>query len=294
MTPPAPNTDPAARAAALCPGLKVTGVLHRTGKTVLLTGTLDDRAVVVKALTDPDPFWREKFTREIVAYQAFATSPPPFPVPALRAADEAVGVFVLDHADGRPAATERYPPALPLPLVERLLAAVAPVRRWTPPPVLAQPVFAYPDRLARYRAAGLFDDADVAALTVLLRRTVGRWEFAHGDALLSNILITDDGRATLIDWEFAGLYPPAYDLALLWVLLRATEGARDRIETAAGDEPAVRAGFWISVATVLTREMRTHRELPEHAPQRAHLAGLTADWDSVRPLLGGLADERSH
>jgi aminoglycoside phosphotransferase (APT) family kinase protein len=138
----------------------------------------------------------------------------------------------------------------------------------------------------------LFDDTDAAALTERLRRTVGRWEFAHGDALPSNILISN-GPTTLLDWEFTGLYPPAYDLALLWVLLRTTPGARERIETAVGDEPAVRAGFWTGVASVVTRELRTHRELPDHAPQRVHLADLTADWNSVRPVLERIADEGS-
>jgi hypothetical protein len=293
MTPNVSHTDPAAHAAALYPGLDVTGVLHRTGKTVLLTGTLHDRSVVVKVLTDPAPFWRAKFTREVAVYQAFASSPPPFTVPALRAADASAGVLVIDHADGHPATLDRYPLALPSPTVDTLLTTLAPLRRWTPPPVLAQPVFNYPDRLERYRAAGFFDETDVAALTALLRRTVGRWEFAHGDALPSNVLITNDGQATLIDWEFAGLYPPAYDLALLWVLLRATEGAREHIEAAVGDEPAVRAGFWTGVATVVTRELRTHRELPGHAPERARLVGLAADWDSVRPLLSRLAEAGS-
>jgi hypothetical protein len=50
-------------------------------------------------------------------------------------------VLVLDHAAGHPAATDRYPPALPPSLVEKLLTAVALVRRWAPPQVLAQPVF---------------------------------------------------------------------------------------------------------------------------------------------------------
>ena len=289
MTRPALTADLAARAVAACPGLRITGVMHRTGKSVLFTGTRQGHSVVAKVLTDEAPFWREKFGREAAAYRAFTARPPPFAVPPLHAASTAAGVLVTGRAAGRPAADGRYPAVLAPPAAAALLAAMASVRAWTPPAVLAQPALDYAGRLARYRAAGLLDAADAAALRVLLRRSAGRWEFAHGDARPANVLVTEDGRATLIDWEFAGQYPPGRDLALLWVLLGAIPGARTRIEAEVGADPAVRAGFWTSAATVLIREVRTHRELPAAAPERARLDHLAADWAAVRPVLHRLA-----
>jgi hypothetical protein len=85
-----------------------------------------------------------------------------------------------------------------------LLAAIASVRAWTPPAVLAQPAVDYVGRLARYRAAGLLDATDAAALRVLLQRSADRWEFAHGDARPANVLVTEDGRAT---WRPTGPLP---------------------------------------------------------------------------------------
>jgi aminoglycoside phosphotransferase (APT) family kinase protein len=58
--------------------------------------------------------------------------------------------------------------------------------------------------------------------------------FAHGDLTARNVIATDKGPV-LIDWEWAGLYPPGYDRAFLWFSLIDIESGRLQVEV---DEPA--------------------------------------------------------
>ncbi len=53
-------------------------------------------------------------------------------------------------------------------------------------------------------------------------------QFCHGDALLSNILLSPTGPV-LVDWEHAGWYLPGYDLATLWAVLGDAPVARRQI-----------------------------------------------------------------
>jgi hypothetical protein len=51
----------------------------------------------------------------------------------------------------------------------------------------------------------------------------------------------------LIDWEWAGLYPPGYDLAFLWFSLVDVPGGRRHVETMVdtGEET-----FWLSALVI--------------------------------------------
>ena len=84
-------------------------------------------------------------------------------------------------------------------------------------------------RLALARNIGLLDNRDATALIALTHQRPGRLRFAHGDLTARNVL-RGDGDLTLIDWEWAGLYPEAYDAAFLWYSLGEVEGGRGRVE----------------------------------------------------------------
>jgi thiamine kinase-like enzyme len=53
--------------------------------------------------------------------------------------------------------------------------------------------------------------------------------FGHGDLTARNVM-AGEGPATLIDWEWAGLYPDGYELAFLWYSLVDAEHGRARVE----------------------------------------------------------------
>jgi aminoglycoside phosphotransferase (APT) family kinase protein len=279
-----------ARVTATMPDIDVDGVLHRTGKTLVLAATLAGQRVVVKVLTDPDRFWRDKFATELAAYRAFEVAPPPVPVPRLVTADLNVGVLATTRLPGAPVSDDRYPERLADPLVGLLVDTAAALRGWQTPAGLFAPVFDYPARYTRYHGLGLLDDTDVAALHALTP-VAGPLRTAHGDLLPANVLHRPaTGRfpamvTGMLDFEFTGLFLPCFDLALLWVLLAATPTAHHRIEAAVGTDPGELAGFWINVAMVATRELRTHGELLPGHPLRARLGGLTTTWARVRTRL---------
>lgn len=104
----------------------------------------------------------------------------------------------------------------------------------------------------------------------------------------TNVRLSPTGTV-VIDWEFSGFYLPGYDLALLWVLLSATAGIRERIERFAGGDRRRQAGFWVNLASVLTRELRIHRELPDSAERADRLAVLDSDWVTVRARIHQIA-----
>jgi hypothetical protein len=318
-----------------CPGFTVDGVLARTGKSLLVTGTYRDAPAVAKLLIGSASLWRAKFAAELHADQVFAEHPAPVRTPRLLTGAVEAGVLVLERITGRPAATVRHP-TRPLPAgdLDVILAAVDALAGWTQPTGAFDAVFDYPERFVRYGPAGhgVLTHVDIDRLTALydaVRRQAASevvapappgWAFAHGDALLGNFLLTEPilhaplrppngpdpasttaGRdsvarnaagCVLVDWEFAGLYLPGYDHALLWTLLHADPAARARLRSQIrADGPCAEAAWWINAAMALTREIRIHRELPVDAVtgRDRQLVSLNADLELVREELTRLA-----
>ena len=77
---------------------------------------------------------------------------------------------------------------------------------------------------------GLLTDAELVGLRRIGARAHTRRQFGHGDLTPRNVLVLNGGGVALIDWEWAGLYPPGYDLAFLWFSLVDVPGGRDRVE----------------------------------------------------------------
>lgn len=278
------------RVLACCPGVHIDHVVHRTDKTVLLAGTVDDIDVVVKLLVNADGFWQDKFTAEINTYRAFAQAPPPVPVPHLLGADPDTGVLVTTRLPGTPVARDRYPATLHPHDVSVMLDAAQALSTWSAPAGVFMRVWDYPDRFRRYRAEHqLLDNRDEAALNTLAE-AAGPLRLAHGDLLPANVLHRPDGMLTgVLDWEFTGRFLPGIDAALLWILLGHLPGARQRAEQLAGTAPADQAGFWANVATLCVRELRIHQELPDGPLRNQRLAYLGPTWDTARGRVHELA-----
>ncbi|MGW4471968.1 hypothetical protein ACWENQ_20050 [Nonomuraea sp. NPDC004354] len=278
--------DAAVRAARrLWPAFSPGELLHVTGKSVLLAGTCGRQPVVAKLLLDRAPFWRAMFTREVHVYRAFTTSPPPVRAPRLVAADAETGVLITERLSGRPLHADRYPRG-PLAVgdLSAVLDAVDALTRWGPPAPLRGEGRDAADRLDRYHHDGLLDAAVHRALAALLAEAGPERRFAHGDVLPANIWLTGDPGApvSFLDWEFAGLFLPGRDLALLWVLLRNVPGARDLVVGRVGADPVARAAFTVNRGMLLARERRIHREAAPGAWRDTRLAALEADWDAFR------------
>jgi hypothetical protein len=294
----------------ICPEFHPVQVLRRVGRSVLVSGTAGRNAVVAKCLVDKATSSSvERFRHEIAAYRAFVRHRPPVRVPRLVAADPDECVLVIERMPGRVAALRRHlldtPPRADL---RAALGALCKVNLWQPPASLFTRPIDYPARLARCHEQGLLTDRDLGDLQTLLhgiaQHSAGggaAWQFCHGDALLTNVLLAPPGPA-LVDWEHAGWYLPGYDLATLWVVLGDAPMARRHVsQLAQAQGPAARDAFLVNLMLVLTREIRTYESAiqrtirdpapaapPTGAPERP---GVMATGEQQRLLLRRLHDD---
>ncbi|MFB7555927.1 aminoglycoside phosphotransferase family protein [Streptomyces brevispora] len=289
----------------ICPEFNPVQVLRRSGRSVLLVGSTGRTTAVAKCLLDHSPEWSERFRHEIAAYRAFVRHRPPVRVPRLIAADPENCTLVIERMPGRVAALTRHPSeAPPRADLRAVLGAVSRVNAWRPPAGLFDAPLDYAARIARYHELGLFTDRDLGDLQKLLHGLAhsggrqGMGQFCHGDALLSNILLSPTGPV-LVDWEHAGWYLPGYDLATLWAVLGDAPVARRQIsQLAQVAGPAARDAFLVNLMLVLTREIRTYetavqRAMRESTAPRAgqDRPGALSSGEEQRLLLRRLHDD---
>lgn len=284
----------------ICPEFAPVQVLRRSGRSVLLVGTTGRMTAVAKVLLDHSPEWRERYRHEIATYRAFVRHRPPVRVPRLIAADPENCTLVVERMAGRVAALQRHPvEAPPRADVRAALGAVCRVNQWRPPTDLFEDPLNYAQRIARYHELGLLTDRDLGDLQKLLHglKLAGvQRQFNHGDALLSNLLLSPAGPV-LLDWEHAGWYLPGYDLATLWTVLGDAPAARSqisRLAQAAG--PAARDAFLVNLMLVLTREIRmsetaVQRSMAAAGPPQPLPAGALSSGEEQRLLLRRLHDD---
>ncbi|GAA0476504.1 3-hydroxyasparagine phosphotransferase [Actinoplanes capillaceus] len=276
------------RVVGCCPGLRIEGIMHRSDKAVVLTGMLADLAVVAKILLDTDTFWQTKFAAEIDTYRAFMRVPPPVPAPKLVAADPGAGVLITTRLAGALVSRDRYPTLTSTEAAPLLQAAEA-LQTWTVADETLPIVWDYPHRFRRYRADyGLLTRQDEEAL-LRLTEVAGPVRPGHGDLLPANVLHTGNALTGVLDWEFTGRFLRGIDAALLWILLGAVPQARERAEQLGGSGIADRASFWVNVATLCVRELRTHGELSPGPLRQQRLAHLETTWTAARGRFHELA-----
>ncbi|GAA3398988.1 aminoglycoside phosphotransferase family protein [Streptomyces roseoviridis] len=264
----------------ICPEFNPVQVLRRSGRSVLIVGTTGRTTAVAKCLLDHSPAWVERFRHEIASYRAFVRHRPPVRAPRLIAADPENCTLVIERMPGRAAALSRHPvEAPPRADVRAALGAIARLNAWRPPAGTFDAPLDYGARIARYHELGLFTDRDRDDLQKLLHGLAqaggrqGMGQFCHGDALLSNMLLSPAGPV-LVDWEHAGWYLPGYDLATLWAVLGDAPLARRQISQLAQQAgTASRDAFLVNLMIVLTREIRTYETAVQRTIKEAPPAG---------------------
>ncbi|MFF8652784.1 aminoglycoside phosphotransferase family protein [Streptomyces huasconensis] len=294
----------------ICPEFNPVQVLRRSGRTVLLVGTAGRGAAVAKCLLDHSPLWADRLRHEIAAYRSFVRHRPPVRAPRLIAADPEACTLVIERMPGRVAALQRHPvEAPPRADIRAALGSVLRLNQWRPPAEMFGRPLEYGRRIARFHELGLLTDRDMGDLQKLLHGIAhsavhqgegpeAMWQFCHGDALLSNILLSPAGPV-LVDWEHAGWYLPGYDLATLWTVLGDNPVARREISQQAQlAGPAARDAFLVNLMLVLTREIRQYetavqRSMHESAPAAPGPAssGAAPTGEEQRLLLRRLHDD---
>ncbi|KLI96918.1 aminoglycoside phosphotransferase family protein [Streptomyces albidoflavus] len=286
----------------VCPEFHPVQVLRRSPRSVLLVGTSGRTTAVAKCLVDQSAERAERIRHEIATYRSFVRHRPPVRVPRLVAADPDNGTLVIERMAGRAAALQRHPvEAPPAADLRAVLGAVRRLNQWRPPTGMFGAPLDYAERISRFHALGLLTDRDLGDLQKLLHgiaRSGGRVatrEFCHGDALLSNILLSPAGPV-LVDWEQAGWYLPGYDLATLWAVAGEAPMARQQIShLAQSSGPAARDAFLVNLMLVLTREIRACEAAVQRSmrdtPAGPARAGAAPAGEEQRLLLRRLHDD---
>ncbi|MEU5685959.1 phosphotransferase [Streptomyces venezuelae] len=294
----------------ICPEFNPVQVLRRSGRTALLVGTTGRSTAVAKCLLDHSPGWAERIRHEIAVYRSFVRHRPPVRAPRLIAADPDDCTLVIERMPGRVAALHRHPiESPPRPDIRAALASICRLNQWRPPAEMFGKPMDYGKRITRFHELGLLTDRDMGDLQKLLHGIAhsvahqgnghqSMWQFCHGDALLSNILLSPPGPV-FVDWEHAGWYLPGYDLATLWSVLGDAPVARREIsQLAQSAGPAARDAFLVNLMLVLTREIRTYETAVQRsmhdatptAPGPAH-PGAAPSGEEQRLLLRRLHDD---
>lgn len=279
----------------ICPEFTPVQVLRRSGRSVLIVGTTGRSTAVAKCLLDLSSVRSDRLRHEIAAYRSFVRHRPPVRVPRLIAADPDNCILVTERMPGRVAALQRHPvEAPPRADIRAALGAICRLNAWRPPAGTFDAPLDYAERISRFHDLGLLTDRDLGDLQKLLHgiaQTAGRQgmgQFCHGDALLSNILLSPAGPV-LLDWEHAGWYLPGYDLATLWAVLGDAPVARRQIsQIAQSAGPAWRDAFLVNLMLVLTREIRAY----ETAVQRSMHDTLPAGSAAVAPGAASAGEEQ--
>lgn len=281
----------AAAVSAACPGFSPEQVLHRSSTTVLLGGAVWGDPVVAKVLVSGSPFWRETFAREIDVYRFFERERPPFRTARLVVADERHPLLVLERLDGVPVAQGRYPSEeIPSRRLAAVFTALRRVNDWAAPIGVVPRVLDYTSRLERYRRGGQLTAAEHGQVSALLAAVGDAAEFGHGNLMMSHVLRRMDGYKegdyALVDWAFASVFLPGFDLARMWTMLRATFGVRSEIEDSVrGRGQTAWNAFLVNLVIALAQELRTYREQPSGVERDERLAFLEQDWLTLRDRL---------
>lgn len=174
-----------------------------------------------------DPRARRRFRHELRVNLLLRSDAPRLPTPRLIDHDVQHRRLTFDAVDGDPIGP-KYPTTFTTTdlddclSIERAVQTFAPRRRWLPRINVAR-------RISLAHRSGLLNHRQAAAIHDLLDRNRVRLRFAHGDLIARNVLRSPSGPM-VIDWEWAGLYPHGYDLAVLWFSLVDTPDGRDQLE----------------------------------------------------------------
>lgn len=271
----------------ICPVFKPEKLLMCTGKCYLLLGEFQGIKAVTKYLIDSDIYWKNLFLKEIQNYQNFQQYNFPVKIPRLFFADSFNLMMVLEWIESYPLCEERYiPHPLSQQYIELILKELTRLHQWQiKPNIPEEDILAnYKHKIHKYTKLGFLNNKDLTFFNIAIDRCQEIYEFNHGDIILKNVLTTDN-CLVFIDWEFAGLYLPGYDFALLWTILCGDPYARDRIIQLIEQKSIfTKLAFMINQVVIIARELKIHSQLQYLRNYNSRIAQLNRDLNNVRQL----------
>ena len=167
---------------------------------------------------------------------------PPVRRPRLLAADRRALELTFDAVDGEPLGP-KYPLALTSDHLDDLIDLALRVSRFRPAT----------GRWRRIAVRTNCGDATRRLLDQAIERHRPVWVFAHGDITARNVLGANGEPPVLIDWEWAGIYPRGWELAMVWYAVVDVPGARDRVVDAVVPRDA--RWFWLAAALLTSMHL---------------------------------------
>jgi tRNA A-37 threonylcarbamoyl transferase component Bud32 len=209
---------------AFCRNTRVVRRLETTYSTLVWS---PDGTQVTKS-RPPGAYTRSRFRNELRVNRLVTMQRPPVATPALINYDVHTRSLTFEALPGAPLGP-KYPQELAPAEIDAILSFGHQLRSYTPRRRWLRRIESR-RRLALARNIGLLDTPHTATLIEIAREHHQRLRFAHGDLTARNVLRRGEDTA-LIDWEWAGLYPPGYDAAFLWFTVGEVEGGRSHIES---------------------------------------------------------------
>lgn len=215
---------------------------------------------------------------EIAVYEMFEQTPPSFRTPRLAWASAATCDLCFTALRGTTLSSRRFPPDTEIPLSEvdelfALAGAIADYRGDRK----ALRVMDIWSKVVEYAEAGILP-AHGLSIVKCAYEQIARRTFAHGDFRLSNILHTPGDRLGVVDWEYAGTYPPHYDRALLNVHLADATNARARLLWLSEGLPTSdQLALWVCTAFLSAHEIKIHRRDMPGSTHEATSARVLSD-----------------
>jgi len=213
VTAPSESRDFAAGVVAAVPGLSGARVIRRlaAGPTNITWLVEDERSRWVLRLDRPAiaELGLSRGSEGAVCVQAAAAGI----TPVYHLFDASAGIYLRRFVPGRALSAEDLSDPR---LLERLAAILRKLHGLPPAGEPFDPVAAvgrYAAQLGTRKAAALAERAVATLQTV--PSGAGRLAMCHNDLVAENIIETSGGRLMLIDWEYAGVGDPFFDLAVV-------------------------------------------------------------------------------
>lgn len=248
--------------------------LAQKGFTLIKTLQDNEKSTVVKLEKDGKPYigkwlnisersWPQKFQNEQSAYKIFHEFPPGFDTPT-RHPESTDDLLIISFINAKPYTRERYV-LEPLPKeVEQVYMAICErLVNWQYAGKNRMKVYDYNDRIDKLLERKQVSPETAKILTNNYQNQRHAATPQHGDLIPENILLNEANSPTLIDWEYAQMYLPGFDLALLQTTVMGdsqfTAEIDDLVKIKGIEQP-----FNLNKAIILLREIRIHEVIPDN------------------------------
>lgn len=226
---------------------------------VHLVHNAEGKAAVAKFLTSDEPLWIDKFAQEQRTYELLNKATLSLRVP--KGLASAPNLLILEYIGGKPITMNRYitevldsdDAALLVKLCQHLNQLALPKNDFLQR-------YDYSRKIRHFIEYGLINNTEAKILKELQAKLEQHTFMPqHGDLIAKNILINSTKtKATLIDWEFADLYLPYFDMAFLHTCTQNNKAFKQQLENLLPDDIA-RQMFYFNKAIITLREIRIHR-----------------------------------